>query len=102
MSGYTENRYWNIDRKLKNKKLREFIFSQHKIGYTITMTICVMLDIIGTFLFLSSIIIFCGAEELDGKIVGTLAGSIFLFIFVIISEFIRNKAIKGRCRVCLS
>ena len=51
MSGYTENRYWNIDRKLKNKKLREFIFSEHKIGYTITMTVCVMLDIIGAFCF---------------------------------------------------
>ena len=45
--------------------------------------------------FFGSIIIFRGAEELDGKIVGTLAGSIFLFIFVIVSEFIRNKAIKG-------
>ena len=85
--------YWNIDYKLKKKQLLNYIMSQEKNAFISAMVICVILDIIGVLLFLGSILVFTGAETLDGKIVGTLIGTIFLIVFVIVSEWIRKRTI---------
>ena len=86
--------YWNIDSKLKRKKIIELIISKCKVKFVIWMTICVLLDLFGVFLFVGSIIVFRGPETLEGKIAGPGTGMIFITIFVLISEGIRKKVLR--------
>ena len=84
--------YWNIDRKLKNRKLAALILSTDKVAFIITMTVCILLDAIGVFLLVLIGIMGCMTKTWDGIIiVSVLGGPLFCFILVTISEYIRRK-----------